>query len=48
MYRKLKDINGSLVITIPRQVVDLYGFKAGDQLTIGSIGMNELYLKKVF
>ncbi len=34
MERKLREINGSLVITIPKQICDFYNFKSGDKLSI--------------
>jgi bifunctional DNA-binding transcriptional regulator/antitoxin component of YhaV-PrlF toxin-antitoxin module len=46
MERKLRDVHGSLIITIPKQVCDLYNFKNGDMLTIEPIGPGELRLKK--
>jgi bifunctional DNA-binding transcriptional regulator/antitoxin component of YhaV-PrlF toxin-antitoxin module len=46
MERKLREISGSIVITIPKQVCDLYGFKAGDKLSIEPIGVGELRLRK--
>jgi len=45
--RKLREISGSLVVTIPRQVCDLYGFKARDRLSIEPIGVGELRLRKI-
>ena len=45
--RKLREISGSLVITVPRQVCTLYNFKAGDKISIGPIGIGELRLKKI-
>ena len=47
MERKLREINGSYVITIPKQVCDLYKFNPGDRISIGPIGINELRLRKV-
>ena len=47
MERKLSEINGSLVVTIPKQVCDLYGFRNGDKMSIESIGIGELRLRKV-
>ena len=47
MERKLREISGSLVITIPKQVCDLYNFKNGDIMSIEHIGFGELRLKKV-
>ena len=44
MERKLREISGSLVVTIPKQVCDLYGFKDGDMLNIEPIGVGELRL----
>jgi len=47
MERKLREISGSLVVTIPKQVCDLYGFKNGDKISIEPIGIGELRLRKV-
>ena len=47
MESKLREISGTLVITIPKQVCDLYGAKAGDKLSIEPIGVGELSLRKV-
>ena len=47
MQRKLREISGSLVVTIPRQVCDLYGFKDGDMMSIEPIGLGELRLRKL-
>ena len=47
MERKLREISGSLVVTIPKQVCDLYGFKDGDMLGIEPIGVGELRLRKI-
>ncbi len=47
MERKLREINGSLVITIPKQVCDLYGFRIGDIMSIEPIGVGELRLRKI-
>ena len=47
MERKLRSINGSLVVTIPKQDCDLYGFKNGDMLSIEPIGVVELSLRKL-
>ena len=46
MGRKLREINGSLVVTIPKQVCDLYGFNAGDKLSLDPISVGELRLRK--
>ena len=46
MERKLREINGSYIITIPKQVCDLYNFKPNDKFSIEPIGINELKLKK--
>jgi len=46
MERKLREISGSLVITIPKQVCDLYNFRDGDIMQIEPIGFGELKLKK--
>lgn len=47
MERKLRLIAGSLIVTIPKQVCDLYGFKNGDMIEILPIGANELRLRKI-
>ena len=47
MERKLRDINGSLIITLPKQMCDLYDMKAGDSIKIEAIGNNELRLRKI-
>jgi len=47
MERKLRLISGSLVVTIPKQVCDLYGFKNGDKISIEPIGVGELRLRKL-
>ena len=44
MERKLREINGSLVVTIPKQICDLYKMKNGDMLEIEPIGTGELRL----
>ena len=46
MERKLREINGSLVVTIPKQICDLYKMKNGDMLEIEPIGVGELRLRK--
>ncbi|GAH09430.1 unnamed protein product, partial [marine sediment metagenome] len=46
MERKLRLVNGSLIITIPKQVCDLYGFCNGDKMAIEPIGVGELRLRK--
>lgn len=46
MERKLREINGSLVVTIPKQICDLYNMKNGDMLIIEPIGVGELRLRK--
>ena len=47
MERKLREINGSYIITIPKQVCDLYGFKPNDKFSIEPIGIGELRLRKI-
>ena len=47
MERKLREISGSFVVTIPKQVCELYGFKEGDYLSIETIGIGELRLRKL-
>ena len=46
MERKLRMISGSLVVTIPSQIAELYGMEAGDIVTIEQGGPGELRLKK--
>ena len=47
MEHKLREINVSYVITIPKQVCDLNVFKPNDRFIIESIGNNELRLGKL-
>ena len=47
MERKLREISGSYVITIPKQVCDLYNFSPGDNFSIEPIGNNELRIRKI-
>ncbi len=47
MERKLREISGSYVITIPKQVCDLYQFKPNDKFSIEPIGNGELRLRKI-
>ena len=47
MERKLREINGSHDITIPKQVCDLYDFKPNDKFSIEPIGNSELRLRKL-
>lgn len=44
MERKLREISGSYVITIPKQVCDLYNYHPGDNFSIEPIGNGELRL----
>jgi len=46
MERRLREIGGSYVITIPKQVCDLYSFKPGDLIEIEPISIGELRLRK--
>ncbi len=46
MERKLRMISGSLVVTIPSQIAELYSMAAGDIVTIEQGGPGELRLKK--
>ena len=46
MKRKLREIGGSLVITIPKQVCELYKFNPGDEFDLEPIGVGELRLRK--
>ncbi len=47
MERKLREIHGSYVITIPKQVCDLYNFHRGDSMSIEPIGNGELRIRKI-
>ena len=47
MERKLREINGSYILTIPKQVCDLYNFKPNDRFSIEPIGNSELRLRKI-
>ena len=47
MERKLREINGSYIITIPKQVCDFYDFKPGDNFKLEPIGANELRIRKI-
>jgi bifunctional DNA-binding transcriptional regulator/antitoxin component of YhaV-PrlF toxin-antitoxin module len=47
MKRKLREISGCLILTIPKQIADLYKLKAGDYIEIEPIGITELKIKKV-
>ena len=46
MKRRIREIGGSYVITIPKHVCYLYSFKPGDLIDIQPIGMGELKLTK--
>ena len=46
LERKLRDVSGSLVLTIPKQVCALYGFQDGDTMEIEPIGPGELRIRK--
>ena len=46
MERKLREINGSLVITIPKQVCDLYNLRKNDIISIKPIDFGELRVRK--
>jgi hypothetical protein len=48
MERKLREINGSYVLKIPKQVCDLYDFKPDDKFKIEPIGNNELRIRKIY
>jgi hypothetical protein len=43
---KLRMISGSLIVTIPKQLCDLYKMKDGDMLEIEPIGYGELKIRK--
>jgi hypothetical protein len=45
--RKLRNISGSLFITIPKQFYHFYGFKNGDIINIEPIRLRELRLRKL-
>jgi hypothetical protein len=47
MERKLREINGSHILTIPRQICDLYNMKPGDKISIEPIGIGELRFRKL-
>ncbi len=47
MERKLREQKGSLILTLPRQVCDLYGLKAGDMMAVEPIGVGELRIRKL-
>ena len=47
MERKLREINGSYIITIPKQVCDLYNFKPNDKFSIEPILNCELRIRKL-
>ena len=46
MEYKPREISGSFVITIPKQICELYSFKAGDKLSLEPIGVGEIKLRK--
>jgi len=46
MERKLREIHGSLVVAIPKQIADLYGFRKGDTLEFSLLGVRELKVTK--
>ena len=47
MNRKLRKIANCLVVTIPKQICDLYKMKAGDEIEIETDGFAKLKLKDV-
>ena len=47
MERKLRLVNGSIVITLPKQVCDMHNMKPGDKMSIEPIGVGELKLRKI-
>lgn len=47
MERKLREINGSYIITFPKQVCELYNFKPGDSFKLEPIGAKELRIRKI-
>ena len=47
MERKLREINGSYVITIPKQFCDMYDFRPNDIFKIEPIGNGELRIRKI-
>ena len=48
MERKLREINGIYVITIPKQACELYNFKPNDHFSIEPIGNGELRIRKIY
>ena len=46
MKRKLRNISGCLVVTIPHQICELLKFKDGDDMEIEMLSIAELRLKK--
>jgi len=46
MERKLREIHGSLVVAIPKQIADLYGFKKGDTMEFSPLDFGELKICK--
>ena len=46
MQGKLRMISKSLIVTIPKQIYDLYKMKDGDMLEIEPIGYVELKIRK--
>jgi hypothetical protein len=47
MERKSREINGSLVITLPKQVCNLYNLRKNDTISIEPIGVGEIRLRKI-
>lgn len=47
MQYRLRMISKSLIVTIPKQVCDLYGFKDSDIIKILPIVANLLRLRKI-
>ena len=45
MERKIREINGSYIITIIKQVCDLHNFKPNYRFSIAPFGNNELRLR---
>jgi len=46
MERKLREISGSMVTTISKQICGLYKFKSNDIFFLEPIGIEELKIRK--
>ena len=47
MERKFREVKVSFVLTIPKQICDLHGFKADNKISIEPIGVGELRFRKL-